>query len=467
MLAVFISGACAMVIELAGARLMAPYLGNTIYTWAAVIGLVMASLSAGYYVGGSLGDRYGDRRHFSTILLCAALFTLAVPFIGWMLLPFTAFLDLWIASVIASFVLVPASVCYGMVSPYAIKLTAKAGEEGKGAGSIFALSTVGSIMGTLGTGFVLIPNMHLTHIFILAAVLMLGASWLAGRKGGFMLMEGVTFIALAGIVSQFGFFPLFDGSVIYAEDTRYYHLTVVEQNVSGQPARVLYLDNAASSGEFGGGEPAFPYLIKTRLGYELVENPARALVVGVAGGTEVEDLKKSFPGVTVDGVDIDPRAVEIGVEFFSLSDDNRTEIIIDDARRYLRKTDRTYDLVLMDVFRGKNIPYNLATRECLSELKGRMGPDGVVVVNLISALDGKNSGAFVHLYNTFSSVFTNVVILPVGTGPMETQNIVLIATDKDVAAFRERHADAIYGGPVPETAPLTDELNPIELFAVK
>jgi spermidine synthase len=464
--AVFISGACAMVIELAGARMVAPYLGNTIYTWAAAIGLVMAALSTGYYIGGSLADRYRDRSQFSTILLCAGLLTLAIPFLGWALLPFTVFLDLWIASIVASFILVPASICYGMVSPYAIKLTAKAGEEGGSAGRIFALSTVGSIAGTLGTGFILVPNVKLTYIFIMAALLMFLASWVANRKGKVILMEGLAFVALAGLTSQFGFYPLTNGSILYQEDTQYYHITVAEENISGSPATVLYLDNAMSSGEYHNGSLAFSYAAKSRLGYELA-GPGNALVLGLAAGTQLEDVKRNFPGANVDGVDIDARVVMVGKEYFSLKDDEGTNIIIDDARRYLKKTDKKYDLVIVDAFRGMSIPYHLTTKEFIGELKGGMNGDGVVIVNVISSVEGRKSGAFVRLYNTFASVFGNVVVIPIDRNLTQMQNVVLIATDKDVTEFRKKHADEIYSGEIPGTEPLSDELNPIDLYVAR
>lgn len=469
---VFVSGACAMVVELAGARVIAPYLGSTIYTWTAVIGLVMAALSAGYYIGGSLGDRHRDRAHLSAILLCASLLTAAIPFLAWMLLPLTVLLDLVPASIIASLVLVPASVCYGMVSPYAIKLTGRGGEEGRSAGRVFALSTVGSIAGTLGTGFVLIPSVQLTHIFLLAALLMLCASWLAGRKGKTMLMEGAAFAALALVISPFGFVPLFTGTVIHQEDSEYYHITITEGsasewNTGSGPVRILYLDNQASSGEFLNGTPAFRYALKSRLGYELAPEPRNALVVGVAAGTQVEDLKRHYPSVMVDGVDIDSKAVDAGRRFFSLKDDARTNITIDDARRYLQRGGKAYDIVVLDVFRGMSVPYNLATKEFLGELKGRMDGDGVAIMNIISSVEGEKSATFVRLYNTFSSVFANVVVLPLGSKPGEVQNIVLIATDRDVSAFRQRHAAEIYGGVVENAEPLRDGLNPIDIYVAR
>jgi len=464
LLVVFISGACAMVVEIAGARIIAPYLGNTIYTWTAVIGLVLGALSLGYYIGGSIADRYNDRRHLSTILLLAGIATIAVPMLGNTIIPVTLFLDLIPASLIASFVLVPASLLYGMVSPYIIKLTSEKAREGKSAGRIFAISTAGSIGGVLGTGFVLIPNLLLTHIFIMAGVLMVLMSWTASRKGKAFIVDLPLVIMLALISSAFNFVPLVQGEVVHEEESAYYNIKIMDVVINEEPARIMFLDNERSSAERSDGEPAFSYVLKSRTGYELADDVENCLVIGVAAGTHVEELKEEFPGAHVDGVDIDERAVELGKEYFSLEDDERTEIIIDDARRYVKRTNRTYELVVIDAFRSNSIPQHLATEEFLWELKEKMSDDGVIVLNVISAAEGEKSAVFIRIYNTFAAVFDNIVVMPLKEDPETLQNILIIATDADVDAFTEKYSEEIYGGEIAEAEPLRDELNPIELY---
>jgi spermidine synthase len=463
---VFISGACAMLVEIAGARIIAPYLGSTIFTWTAVIGLVLASLSIGYYIGGSFADRYNDRKHLSTILLGAGIATIILPMLGNSIIPFTVFIDLIPASLMASLVLVPASLCYGMVSPYVIKLTSSEGKEGVSAGRIFALSTAGSIAGVLGTGFLLIPNMALTHIFILAGAAMILMSWVALRKRSAMI-DMVPLVLLALISSQFGFIPMLKGEVLHEEESQYYNIRVMETEINNGPARLMMLDNAYSSAERADGQPAFDYVNKTRLGYELVENPENALVLGVAAGTEVEELKANFPEVQVYGVDIDARGMELGMEYFSLEDDERTTLVTDDARRFLKRTDKEFDIVLLDVFRGFGLPPHLSTKEFFTELKERMSNDGVVIANVISSVEGEESEALLLLHSTFSSVFDNVIMLPVRSDPQKVQNIVIIATDRGISAFEQEHATDIYREEIEKREPLSDELNPIELYAAR
>jgi spermidine synthase len=465
--AAFISGACSLLVEIAGVRVLAPYLGTTIYSWAAVIGFVLASLSIGYYAGGVLADRHTERKYLSMVLLAAGLMTLIIPFLAETLLPFTLYLDIIPASLVGAVILVPASAFYGMVSPYSIKLTSTSGAEGKGAGMVFSVSTIGSIIGALGTGFILIPNMELTHIFIAAAALMVFASLLLDGFRKDALLGVLPFAALAILTLTLQLDPPFLGRTLYSGDSAYYHIRVMELEWNNASARILFLDNAPSSGERPDGTPAFTYVQKTKALYSAAGDVREALVIGAGGGTEIENIKDAFPQAHVTGLEIDPEVVGIGKEFFSLNEDNRTEIVINDARRYVRTHDAAYDLVVIDVFRGASPPYHLATKDFLTELKGKMSPEGIVIINIISPLTGQKSALFQSFHSTFSSVFGNVATIPTKDDPENVQNLIMIASDRDLSAFTERNDTLAYLSPVPSRPPLTDELNPIELFTVR
>lgn len=459
----FVSGACAMVVEIAGGRAIAPYLGTTIYTWSAVIGLVLAALSAGYYAGGKLADRYNDRKHLSSIFMLAAFCTAAIPFLIAVIGPVSVLLDLRIASLLISLPLVPAGFFYGMVSPYAIKLTSEKGREGKSSGSIFALSTVGSIVGVLGTGFLLVPNIALSQIFVLSAALMLACA-AAVWGGGVRRMDVLVFLVIALPVSTLAFHPPVSGELLYSSSSEYYEINVFNSTYDGEPALMLYLDSSASSGVSGNGSLAFGYTKKMESAYSLAGSPERALLLGVAGGTQIEDMKSHFPHAQVDGVEIDAEVVSVGERFFGLNDDARTEIIIDDARRFVKTTDRRYGIVLMDTFKGRSVPYHLTSREFVSELKGVMGPGGVLAINIISPLEGGEATLLGMFHNTLSAEFENVVVMPIGSDPYSRQNVVVIATDADVSAFSEEHADDIRPFNPNTGLIITDDLNPSDAF---
>lgn len=455
----FISGCCAMVVEIAGSRAMAPYLGSTIYTWSAVIGLVLGALSLGYFLGGRLAEKYsGDRNKFSLIFLFAAFTTLAVPFMIAVVAPLSLFLELSIASILASIVLVPASIFYGMVGPYAVKIISKSDDAGRSSGEVFSLSTIGSIIGSIGTGFILVPVMELSHIFILAGLLMfICAIIVSGRK---RWLDLFVFCLVAIPVSAIGFhFPI-DGQMIHYESSEYFEIAIYNTTINEQESLLLLLDNAPSSAITLNGDYPFPYLSTSRLGYNLTDEPKSALVLGVAGGTQVEDLKSHYPGIHVDGVEIDSRVVEIGMEYFGLNDDNTT-IHIDDARRFLNRNEEEYDLVIMDTFKGNSIPYHLSSREFFLELEEDMSDDSVLIINLIAIPDSRLSSL---MHNTLLSVFENVFFIPLEDNPNDRQNIVIIATDNDANSFAMEHDDLFYEpGPIGGELVL-DELNSVDIL---
>ncbi|MFH2100553.1 MAG: fused MFS/spermidine synthase [Candidatus Micrarchaeota archaeon] len=457
----FISGGCAMLIEIAGGRAIAPYLGSTIFTWAAIIGLVLGALSVGYYVGGRFADRYADAKHLSYIFIAAAFCTLVIPFLIGLLGPPSIFLNLALASLIVSLAFVPASLFYGMVSPYAIKLTSEPGKEGKSSGKVFAISTVGSILGVLGTGFILVPNMALSHIFILAALLMLGSAFLVSRKG--IGIDILVFLILALPISAIGFHPPVSGDLIFSTSSEYFDLNIVNTSLHGKQSLILYLDRVPSSALAVDGSSSFHYINATRLGYELVDNPGRALVIGVAGGTQIGDLRNHFAEMYIDGVEIDAKSIEIGKAYFGLEVDEKTEIIIDDGRRYIKTTDWQYDLVMMDVFRGFSIPYHLSSVEFFREMKEKMSSDGVLVINIILPID-EEPGLIDIFYNTLSAEFENVILIPMDAESTDIQNVVVIATDADTTSFEDMHKKEIFLFEPRNGRIITDDINPADVF---
>jgi predicted membrane-bound spermidine synthase len=168
----FISGACAMAVEIAGSRAMAAYVGSTIYTWAAGIAFTLVSLSIGYMAGGIIADRSKDAKGLGAALLCAGIGTAAIPLILRNLMLLFAGSDVVTASLAAGLALVPACVFYGMTSPFVIRFVSSMGNEGGSAGGVYAISTAGSVVGILSTGFVLVPNMGLGSIFLLLGAAM-------------------------------------------------------------------------------------------------------------------------------------------------------------------------------------------------------------------------------------------------------------------------------------------------------
>lgn len=462
---VFLAGFCSMLVEIAGARLISSYLGNTIYTWAATISLVLTALSIGYYYGGKYADRQKDEKNFAQLFFFAALSTLLIPALGNFIVPATLLFPLILSSIFAALILVPSGICYGAIPPFAIKLVSQKDKEGSNTGEIFAVSTIGSITGALGTGFILIPYLNLTYVFVLGSLVMLAVFAFFGqfRKNhvfNILLVSAMLFLSQA----SFGVF-FSNMKILYEKDDLYYNIKVVQMSYKNQTIKVLFLDSAASSGETLDGKPAFEYVKAGTVAYQLVDAKS-ALVLGVAGATQIEQLKKYFPKATIDGVDIDPNLIEIAQKYFSLKLDNRTNITINDARIFVKTTDKKYDLVVMDTFRGVSLPPHLVTNEYFSELKNRINPNGLLLLNVISSLEGGKSGRINYMYNTISNNFKNVILLPLDDkqNKSNSQNILVIASDSNLDSFKQKYKSIIYDGQIPKTELLTDEKNPSELF---
>ncbi len=458
----FISGACSLLVEIAGARALYPYIGNTIFTWAGNIAVVLGFLTIGYWWGGKSADKNRSPAQLSLFMFLAAVSTAIIPFMAFIFGPFAMLLPARIASILLPFIIAPASFFYGTFCPYAIKLTSKGGREGSGSGNIFSISTFGSIAGVLLTAFVLIPNIELGNVFFGAAILMAISSFFLCRslKRGADLVIFAAFVALA---MSFNMNPQF-GSVIFQKNTPYALLTVTNLNLSGNQSRVLMLDNSLSSGE-SGGLPVFNYMLISANSFDLLKDPKDALVLGTAAGIQVEQIKRDFSSIHVDAVDIDKDAIDAGVRYFSLKEDNRTTIFIDDARHFVSSADKSYDLVIVDVFRSNSPPPHIATVEFVRSLKSVMEPDAAVAVNLIGTLK-RGDGYIQYMYDTYRSQFDHVYIFPSADEGVR-QNVVLIATDRDNLAFEQKYLNKTYQMIYDPGLIFSDSKNPVELLSTQ
>lgn len=239
-------------------------------------------------------------------------------------------------------------------------------------------------------------------------------------------------------LSEFG---LEQGTLVFFGMADASHATIFDTEIEGKPARCLFLDGVLSSAEFIDGSPALLYPPLIMRSSELIKSPRRGLVLGVAGGTMVEILKREYPHMHVDGADIDGAVMELGKRYFSLKEDGRTSLHICDAREFVRNSPEKYDFVVMDAFAGISPIPHLATVEFAREIKGKMHGGGVCAINIIARLE--RAGYLQHAFDTWRTVFGSVFVLPL-CREGEVFNIVLIATDADARAFEERNRDAIY-----------------------
>jgi spermidine synthase len=451
-LVVFGSGAVLMGLEIVGSRLIAPFFGSSVFVWGGLISIFLAALSLGYYLGGTMADRWPRASMLATLLACAGLAILALNLIA---RPVLEMFDAWdlgprLNPLLASIVLfsVP-SVLMGTTSPFAIKLvTRDLATVGTSAGVLYALSTAGSIFGTIATAFFLIPTLGVkTILYLLGGALLVFSGLLAFALGRAPRVAFGTALLLVATMtaSPTSAAPirLPQSQILYEKDSAYHQIVVAEDGLN----RYLRFNRS-----FQGGmvlrnpfESPFLYTSYTHLG--LVFNPSirRVLVVGLGSGTIPKRFTRDYNDVTVDSVELDPAVVDVAKRFFEVKEDARQRIIVQDGRVYLRRAEVKYDLIIMDAYFAEGIPFHLATKEFLEIARDHLNPGGVIAANIIGAIEGGNSRLFRALYKTYASVFPGLYPFAMGYGPRnttETRTIMLIATSRGGLRAEDIHAAA-------------------------
>ena len=459
---VFGCGAALMGLEMVAARVLAPYLGNSIYVWGAVISVVMIALSIGYALGGQLADRFGAARSLPPVIAAAGLFTAIAPLVAEAVLRPAAELGPRAGSLVAATAIyfVPA-LLLAMVSPLGVRLAAREGmgHLGRSTGNLYAVSTAGSIAGTLVTSFWLIPVLSLEPLVVWTGIALLAVALLALSLKPEAVVDDEApratrlankvvpaTLALALLGTALGGYVLWrvapvpteneqGEAILFRADTQYHRITVTE----GDGARHLRFDHSHQSAISIDDpyESRIRYPDYMHLAMALKPDAKRVLVLGLGGGAITKRFWRDYPGVSVDSVEIDPVVVDVARKYFWLPEDERSRVFVEDARRYVQATDETYDIVIVDAYYSDALPFHLTTEEFLTEVKGVMAPDGVIAYNVISSAEGSGSDLFRSMYRTAQGVWDDIWVFPIGIGEDGVtgtrRNIIVLATDTRVS----------------------------------
>jgi spermidine synthase len=386
-LLVFVVGSASLGAEIAAARLMAPFFGASTIVWANIIGVVLVSLSAGYWFGGRFADRHPHKQGLCTLVLIAALAVAAIPFVA------DPFLDVsvdalddvsagaFIGSLVAVSVLIaPPVMLLGAVSPWAIRLAVERVEEsGTVAGRMYAISTVGSLIGTFASALLLIPLVGTRRTFLIfgLACALVALPGLARRAALAVPAAIIVLLVIpVGTIKAAG-----AGEVLEEVDSEYQYARVVEEP-DGRRKLELNEGQAVHSmlrpGSYLTGDIWDEYLV---VPFAALERPPRKVaILGNAAGTTARAFGRYFPRAQVDGVEIDAELTRLGRKWFDMRNP-RLRVFHEDARPYLRRTDERYDVIMVDAYRQPYIPFYLATREFFELARDRLLPGGAVVVN--------------------------------------------------------------------------------------
>ena len=462
---VFISGMTSLALEMCASRLLAAYFGTSLFIWANLIGLILVYLTTGYFIGGRLADRYPSEQVLCTITAMAALSISILPFISQVILTWSitgleqVSVSIFFSSLLGTILLfaVPVTLL-GLVSPFAIRLVTKElGRSGKTSGSLYAISTFGSILGAFLPVLWLIPTFGVRRTLLIFGVMLFTAS-LWGLRPRWRPAFSLVLIALVLPLGPLKNIP----DLIYEQESLYNYIQVTQLPDGtreltlneGQAIHSIYYPNPKTvlTGWYWDYFLAAPYFNARFTPQKL----HRVGIIGLAAGTIAHQFTKVYGPVSIDGVEIDPSIIDVGRRYFAMNEPN-LHVHVQDGRTYLETTQAQYDVVAIDAFQQPYIPFQLTTREFFSTIRSHLSSTGVVALNTAHTThDYRLVQAFV---NTMSKVFPSVYVFDV-PGTFNTE-IMATVQPTSITTFRQNLAQftpsSIMGQVASEVSPVVTQ----------
>lgn len=439
LMTVFITGAAVLIIEVAAVRVLSPVYGSSLYVLSSVLTIILTALSLGYWYGGKLADRQQSVAVLYSIIAGSGICVLFLLLLSKILLPtFGSLLSPSVGPLIFSFGLffLPAFLL-GIVSPYVIKLQSLSTSMehiGTVVGATFFWGTCGSIVGSLATGYLLIPNIGLTRTIMLVgtALVALGVLMPLREKQPLDKRRVVLFLSIAVILGlTLAFVTAKQKSpFLYSSDGVYSSINIRDFYFDEKPVRFLHRDTNNSSAIYLDSEElVLPYARFFMLAEKLLPDSKNALVLGGGAYTMPLAMTRLNPNIHVDVVEIEPVLFELSKQYFNLNDTSRITNYVMDARVFLnKKKPKKYDYILGDVF-GTDLatPFHLTTHEFYQQVSDNLTPNGVFFLNVIGIPDTSQPSLIGSLTKTLRAAFSTVKVYTFGNDPTEVQNVVFVA----------------------------------------
>lgn len=488
--AIFTAGALLMALEISAFRIIGKTFGSALRETTAVIAVFLAAMSAGYWAGGRIGDRWPRAFTLAATLFAASLSCFCVPWLDARLSPLISRSSFALAThafFASSILFVIPTFLLAATSPIAVRLFATStGESGSTAGSISAISTAGSIFGSLATAFFLIDwlaSINRTVIFVglgaaATAALTMVVAVSSGRRAAALIAAAAILLLLTGAFARSGSIdrallaPLPNTRVIFSADSPYHHVTVRERG----PWRELSFDIATQS-RMKIKDPLGPGAAYTDIAHlAKLMRPAtrRILLIGLGGGTMAKQFAGYYPDTTVDVVDVDPLIAGVARRFFEVRTSDRLRIHHSDGRAFLKRSSGRWDLILIDAYTtngyGDTIPPHLTTREFFREAAAHLNEGGVFHFHcafhstaLLAAIDNTVRAVFPFVARTRGEILGSAA-------PLVTDSRTLIARAHASRASQlptlDGAIEAMTVAPLARDAPiLTDDYAPVDRLA--
>ncbi|MFB3882283.1 MAG: spermidine synthase [Armatimonadota bacterium] len=439
---VFCCGVAVMGLEMCASRLIAPYFGSTLAVWTSLIGLVLVFLTAGYYLGGALADRYASRFLLGAIVTAAGAITLALPVASqrvlgaaWALTPKAGILASSLVGTFALFSL--PMVLLGCVCPFAMKLTiSDLGRTGRTAGHIYAVSALGSVVGTFLPALFMIDAWGVRHsIMAFGALLVIAGLLLIRRLSAAPAAAPIALLLLP-------LPPMLPAhGAIAREESPYNYLQVIAAGDN----RILVTDWGGYSvylpGQFRTHQ-YYDYLLLAPLLRSIPPNEwlRDVLIIGLGAGTASKQITQAYGPLSIDGVEIDHDIVALGRQHFAMDEPN-LRVHVTDGRAFLGTSGRNYDWVIVDAYQGSDIPFHLVTAEFFRLIHDHLRPGGVLAIN-IAWWSPDDSELLDRITASVRTVFPSIYTL---TGISEQSGAVLLAGGDDSSPDRLVHNAAAVG----------------------
>jgi len=426
---VFVSGAVLMALEIAGGRLLSFEFGGSVFVWGAIIAVVLSGLSLGYYFGGKLADKKPKEEVLSLLILISALLILLIPL-------FYSRLAFWMGSfslvfspliIVFSLFFLP-SVLLGGVSPFAIKLRVKNIKRvGNVSGNLYALATLGSVVGTFLSVFVLILFIPINQIFVLLSASLMAVVFVLKKYKEFFVYCLLVLFIVTLHFSNASSEPSSDDVVDYVFESLYGPVRVLDD----EDTRDMFISNGIMGSIYVDDKfklvPGWEYL-ELMIDVSVFLEAKDVLVLGVGAGKIPTALSETY-GMKVDAVDINNVVLEVAVKYFGMTPSRNLKLHAIDARVYLKSTDKKYDVIAMDVFKFINevyvIPPHVTTVEYFELLKDHLNEGGVLMIMIV-----EEGTFFDSEYKTIESVFEYVYLF-------DDDLKVLVASDREIVFDEE------------------------------
>ncbi len=412
----FVEGGGVMCVELCSAKLLSPYFGTSIYVWASVLGTTLIALMTGYYWGGYLSAKDSKKETIYWTMLVSGCLVVLCPLISNLVLPYTIQLSLLAGSVISlgCFLFLPL-LLFGSISPMVINiLTESAKDSGKSSGTVYAVSTFGGIITTFFVGFYSLPQFGLSITLFFYGALVIATALLL-----FIYSKKLNASALIIIffsISAYAFNQQIDTEqYLYKSEGILGEVKVIDEILyspeerQNKAYRKLMVNNISQT-IMDIQNPHLSYWAYVKMIVYNLNSYAKnkdALLLGMGGGTILKQLKKD--GFSVDVVEIDARMETVAHQFFGVSNNNN--IIIDDARHYIRTSPRKYDAIIYDLYNSETPPIHLMTKEAFSEINGLLNKDGILAINFYGFTEGSRGKAARSIYKTLQSEGFSIQLL--------------------------------------------------------